>query len=66
MLSMLIPLVKDKLGDTCTSNNYRSVAISSLVLKIVDWVIILLYGSTLELDELQFAYQPKCPTNMCT
>ena len=63
---MLIPLVKDKLGDICASNNYRSIAISSLVSKILDWVIILLYGSKLKLDELQFAYQPKCSTNMCT
>ena len=66
MLSTLIPLMKDKLADICASNNYRSIAISNLVLKILDWVIILLYGSKVELDELQFAYQPKCSTNMCT
>ena len=66
MLSTLIPLVKDKLGDICASKNYRSIAMSSLVLKILDWVIVLLYGSKLELDGLQFAYLPKCSTNMCT
>ena len=29
MLSTIIPLVKDKLGDICSSSNYRSIAISS-------------------------------------
>ena len=66
LLSTLVPIVKDKLGDICTSSNYRSIAISSLILKIFDWVIILLYGHKLELDQRQFSYQPKISTNMCT
>ena len=66
LLSTLVPLIKDKLGDICSSKNYRSIAISSLFLKIVDWVIILLYGDCLHLHDLQYAYQPKCSTNMCT
>ena len=37
MLSTLIPLVKDKLGDICANNNYRSIAISSLGLRILDY-----------------------------
>ena len=65
-LSTMIPLVKDKLGDICASNNYRSIALSSLILKIFDWVIILLYGDKLNLDSLQFGYQPNVSTNMCT
>ena len=66
LLSTLVPIIKDKLGNLCTSKNYRSIAISSLFLKIVDWVIILLYGDSLKLNDLQFAYQPNCSTNMCT
>ena len=27
----LIPLIKDKLGDICSSNNYRSIALSSII-----------------------------------
>ena len=34
MLSTLIPLVKDKLGDITSSNNYRSVVLSSLILSV--------------------------------
>ena len=66
MLSTLIPIVKYKLGNLCSSDNYRCIAISSLVLKIFDWVIILLYGDKLRLDDLQFGYEEGCSTNMCT
>ena len=41
-------------------------AISSLIMKIIDWVIVLLYSEILNLDELQFGFQPKCSTTMCT
>ena len=66
LLSTLVPLVKDKLGNINSSKNYRSVAISSILLKLLDWVIILLEGPSLGLDELQFAYQAGCSTTMCT
>ena len=66
LLATLIPIIKDKLGSLNSSKNYRSIAISSLILKIFDWIIIKLYGSALSLDELQFAYQPGCSTTMCT
>ena len=59
MVSTIIPLIKDKLGDTNASNNYRSIALSSLVLKIFDWVVLLLFDKNLSTDELQFGYQEK-------
>ena len=57
LISTLVPLVKDKLGNINSSKNYRSVAISSLLVKLIDWVVILLNGESLKLNELQFAYQ---------
>ena len=66
LLSTFIPQVKDKLASINISKNYRSVAISSILLKLFDWVIIILEGSCLGLNELQFAYQPGCSTVMCT
>ena len=66
LLATLVPIVKDKLGNINASKNYRSIAISSLILKLIDWIILLLFGVTLGLDDLQFAYQPGCSTTMCT
>ena len=66
LLATLVPLIKDKLGSINESKNYRSIALSSLLLKILDWIILLLFGRTLGVDELQFAYQPGSSTSMCT
>ena len=56
LLAILVPIIKDKLGNISSSKNYRSIAISSLILKIFDWIVILLFGSTFGLDDLQFSY----------
>ena len=66
LLATLVPIIKDKMGDMCSSKNYRSIAISSLILKIIDWVIIILFGEYLSLDDLQVSYQSGCSTTMCT
>ena len=39
---------------------------SSLILKLLDWIIFLLFGNSLGVDELQFAYQPGSSTSMFT
>ena len=66
MISTMVPLIKDKLGDITSSNNYRSIAISSLILKVFDIVIISLFSDYLNLDDLQFSYQSGVSTSMCT
>ena len=66
LLATLVPIIKDKLGSINSSKNYRSIAISSLILKLLDWIIIMLFGSFLGLHDLQFAYQPGVSGNMCT
>ena len=66
LLATLVPIIKDKLGSMNTSKNYRSIAISSVILKLIDWIIIILFGSTLGLNDLQFAYQPGVSGNMCS
>ena len=66
LLATLVPIIKDKLGSIHTSTNYRSIAISSLILKLFDWVTIILFGDIFGLNDLQFAYQPGISGNMCT
>ena len=52
LIYTLIPLVKDNLADPASSDNYRGIAIGSLVLKLFDWIILLLEGTKLTCDEL--------------
>ena len=66
MLATLVPIVKDKIGNINDSKNYRSIAISNILLKIFDWIFIMISGDKLKLDDLQFAYQEKASTTMCS
>ena len=62
LLATLVPIIRDKLGSLNVIKNYRSIAISSILLKLIDWIFILLFG----LNDFQFAYQAGCSTTMCT
>ena len=66
LVSTLIPIVKDPLSSKSVSKNYRSVCLPSLVIKMLDWIVIILRGKVLGLSELQFAYQTNCSTTQCT
>ena len=50
LLSTLIPVIKNKLGDHTSSENYRSIAISSVVLEVFDLLILSLFQDQLHLD----------------
>lgn len=52
LLATLVPIIKDKLGSISSNKNYRSIAMSSLILKVLDWVIRLLFGESLGADQL--------------
>ena len=66
MVATLVPIIKDKLGDINSSKNYRSIAISNILLKIIDWIFLLISGDKLKLNDLQFAYQENASTTMCS
>lgn len=66
LLATLVPLVKDKLGNICSSKNYRSIAISSLILKLFDWILIINYGHLLKSNDFQFGFQQFSNTSLCS
>ena len=66
LICSLLPLVKDKLGNISSSDNYRAIAISSLLLKIYDWVILILFSDKFKTHDLQFGFQENSSTSMCT
>ena len=66
LIAKIIPLVKDANGDVCSADNYRSIALSSIFLKIWDWMILILFGEKLESEEMQFGFQKWSGTELCT
>ena len=66
LLCTLMPLIKDNLGDITKSENYRAIAGSCLILKVLDTVILNSEGSKLSTDPLQFAYKANTGTTACT
>ena len=47
LLSTLVPLIKNKRGNKCDSNNYRAIAISSIIGKLFDTVLLKLQHASL-------------------
>ena len=62
----LIPIVKDQRSSKLSSDNYRLIAISSLLLKIFDYIILSLYGPNFVSDTLQFGFQKGSSTTQCS
>ena len=51
-----LPLLKGSLKDPADTNSYRAIAGSSLLLKLFDQCVLLLWGHLLASDSLQFGY----------
>ncbi len=66
LIAKMIPLIKDKNGDVSSMDNYRSIALRSIFLKIWDCVILLVYGDKLEAGSMQFGFQSQSGTELCT
>ena len=66
LTATLKPIVKDKLGDKCSSSNYRAIGGSSLILKLLDIIILILFESSFKLCENQFGFQKNSSTTLCS
>ena len=62
----LVPIVKNANKSSFSSDNYRLIAISSIILKILDHIILTLFDSSFKSSHMQFGFQKKCSTTMCT
>ena len=61
----LTPIVKDGNKSKTTSNNYRLIGISSLVLKLFDQLLLRIFPSELLPSSLQFGFLKKSSTTLC-
>ena len=64
--SVLVPIPKSRKKSVCDSNNYRSIAISSLIGKVLDNLILMQHSDALQTSDLQFGFKPSHSTTQCT
>ena len=61
-----LPLFKGGLKDPALTDSYRAIAGSSLILKLFDNAVLLLWGDRLGTDTLQFGFKSSTSTTECT
>ena len=61
-----LPLLKSALKDPADPNSYRAIAGSSLILKLFDKTVLLIWGHLLSSDSLQFGYKEETSTTQCS
>ena len=61
-----LPIFKGGLKNPNSSDSYRAIAGSSQILKLLDNVIILLWGDLLASDTLQFGFKKGTSTTQCS
>ena len=66
LVCSLVPIVKDSKESKLSSNNYRLIAITSLILKLFDHILIYLSGPNLKPSNFQYGFQKGLSTSMCT
>ena len=66
LLCALVPIVKDTHGEKRSSSNYRAIAISSIIMKIFDHILLKLFGDKLAPSCYQFGFMKNCSTTMCS
>ena len=64
-VSTMVSIPKNKMGNLSDSNNYRGIALSSILGKIFDLCIIDLQSNALHTDDLLFAYKSGMSTIQC-
>jgi len=64
--SILVPLVKCKTGDLTDVNNYRAIALSNAVTKILEHILFNYLGDKDEVDYFQFGFKKRHSTADCT
>ena len=61
-----LPLLKSSLKDPADTSSYRAIAGSSLILKLFEKTVLLIWGDILSSDHLQFGYKKGTSTSQCS
>ena len=66
MLSSVLPIPKNIFASVSGNDNYRGIALSSILGKILDHVLLYKYSDKLCTSEQQFGFKRRSCTNVCT
>ena len=66
LICSLVPIVKDNNASKLSSKNYRLIAITSLLLKLFDHILLELSNPGLRPSHLQYGFQKGISTGLCT
>ena len=66
LLSVIIPIPKDTRKSLNKSDNYRGIALSSPLGKLMDWVFLLRQKEAFSSSDYQFGYKTNSSTTKCT
>ena len=64
--SALVPIIKDPNGMHSSSDNYRAIAISSIIVKLMDYVIFELEPDAFATSQFQFGFKSNVSTTLCS
>ena len=66
LVSTIVLITKNRKKYIKDSDNYRGIALSSVLGKILDWVIQKRYEKALQTSDMQFGFKEKHSTTQCT
>ena len=65
-ISTVILVLKGKVGNLMDFTNYHGIALSSVIVKILDLIVLTRYSGMLSTSDMQFGFKRKRFTNMCS
>ena len=66
LISTLVPIPKNKRKSLNNSENYRAIALSSILGKLFDNILLVKCNRVFETSDLQYGFKPKHGTTQCT
>ena len=64
--STIVPIPKERNVDRSNINNYRGIALRSIFGKLMDNIALMKFSDKLQTSSLQFGFEAKSSTNLCT
>ena len=66
LMSTIAPIPKSGKKLANDINNYRGIALSSVLLKVFDKIVIILHSNVLSTSDVQYEFKKKHSTTQCT